>query len=38
MPVLSWIVIFAGGFVAFVAVSTTVAFAVQDWRERASRP
>ena len=38
MPVLSWIVIFAGGFVAFVAVSTTVAVAVQDWRERASRP
>ncbi len=37
IPVLSWIVIFAGGFVAFVAVSTTVAVAIQDWRERASR-
>ena len=38
IPVLSWIVIFVGGFVAFVAVSTTVAVAVQDWRDRASRP
>ncbi len=37
IPVLSWIVIFAGGFVAFVAMSTTLAVAVQDWRERASR-
>ena len=36
IPVLSWIVIFAGGFVAFVAASTTIAVAVQHWRERAS--
>ena len=37
IPVLSWIVIFVGGFVAFVAASTTVAVAVQDWRERSTR-
>ena len=33
--VLSWIVIFAGGFVVFVAASTTIAVAIQDWRARA---
>jgi len=37
IPVLSWIVIFVGGFVAFVAASTTIAVAVQHWRERSSR-
>jgi len=36
IPVLSWIVIFAGAFVTFVAASTTIAVAVQHWRERTS--
>ena len=36
IPVLSWIAIFAGAFVTFVAASTTIAVAVQHWRERTS--
>ena len=37
IPVLSWILIFVGGFVALVAVGTTAAVAWQAWRERSSR-
>lgn len=34
IPVLSWVLVFVGGFVALVAASTTAAVAVQAWRER----
>ncbi len=37
IPVMSWIVVFVGGFVALVAVSTTVAVGYEAWRERSSR-
>jgi hypothetical protein len=37
IPVLSWVLVFVGGFVALVAGSTTVAVAYQALRERASR-
>jgi hypothetical protein len=37
IPVLSWMLVFVGGFVAFVAASTTVAVAYEAWRERATR-
>jgi hypothetical protein len=37
ITVLSWIVIFAGGFVAFVAVFGLVATVQQGWRQRSSR-
>ena len=35
IPVLSWILVFVGGFVAFVAVYSLAAVAVQAWRVRA---
>lgn len=38
IPVLSWVLVFVGGFVALVAGATTAAVAVQAWRERATRP
>jgi hypothetical protein len=37
VPVVSWIVIFVGGFVTVVAGGTTLAVAYEAWRERASR-
>ena len=37
IPVLSWIVVFAGAFIMLVAVLTTGAVAYQAWQERASR-
>ena len=37
IPVLSWIVVFIGGFVTLVAGYTTVAVAQQTWRDRSSR-
>ena len=36
IPVLSWIVIFAGAFVTLVAASTTIVVAVEHWRESSS--
>ena len=37
VPVLSWIVVFAGAFIVLVAMLTTSAVAYQAWQERASR-
>ena len=37
VPVVSWIVIFAGGFITLVAGGTTLAVAYEAWRERASQ-
>jgi hypothetical protein len=37
VPVLSWIVIFVGGFVTLVAVFLLGAISLQAWRVRATR-
>ena len=37
IPVLSWVLVFAGGFITLVAGGTTLAIAYEAWRERASR-
>jgi hypothetical protein len=37
IPVLSWIVVFVGGFIALVAGGTTLVVAYETWRGRASR-
>jgi hypothetical protein len=37
VPVVSWIMIFVGGFITLVAGGTTLAVAYEAWRERASQ-
>ena len=37
IPVVSWILIFVGGFITLVAGGTTLAIAYEAWRGRASR-
>jgi hypothetical protein len=37
IPVLSWIVIFVGGFITLVAGGTTLVVAYEAWRDRASQ-